>query len=184
VDRLRRGVVAWARDAGLRQADGVIGLSPVTDETFASPSMRDNADSDHCLRPLGQLLRRMPHVVVGAGQWWGYRISPADPIISPLRGDLASLPPTLLLASTAEMLLDDSVRYANKAKAAGSPVELRLWDHMEHIWPFWAPVDDEGEAAFDHIADFVEAQRRRRDKLGRREDPECLEREREPVLAE
>ena len=152
-------LVAWARDEGLRQANGVIGLSPVTDETFASPSMRANADSDHCLRPLGQLLRRLPRIVVGVGQWWDYRRSPADPMLSPLRGDLASLPPTLLLASTAEMLLDDSVRYANKAREAGSPVELRLWDHAEHIWPFWAPVLDEGEAAFDHIVDFVEAHR-------------------------
>ena len=85
------------------------------------------------------------------------------------------------MASTAEMALDDSVRYANKAEAAGSPVELRLWDHMEHVWPFFAPILDEGEAAFDHIVDFVEAQRRR-DVSRRRTDPLPVVREHEPVL--
>ena len=173
--------MAWARDEGLRQADGVIGLSAVTDETFVGPSWRDNADMDLCLRPFGQLLRRMPHIVVGASQWWSYRISPADSMLSPLRGDLAGLPPTLLLASTAEMALDDSVRYANKAEAAGSPVDLRLWDHMGHVWPFFAPILDEGEAAFDHIVDFVEAQRRR-DTSRRRSDSLRVAREHEQVL--
>ena len=174
-------LITWARDEGLRQVDGVIGLSSCTDVTFASPSIRDNADSDLFLGPGTETLRRLPKAVVVAISWWSYRIHPADPMVSPLRGDLAGLPPTLLLASTAEMLLDDSVRYANKAKAAGSPAELRLWDHMEHDWPLFAPILDEGEAAFDHIADFVEEQRRRRDNRGRSEDPVVVGREREPV---
>jgi len=71
--------------------------------------------------------------------------------------------------------------YANKAAAAGSPVELRLWDHMEHVWLFFAPILDEGEAAFDHIVDFVEAQRRR-DVSRRRTDPLPVVREHEPDL--
>ena len=69
-------------------------------------------------------------------------------------------------------------------ECAGSPVELRLWDHMQHIWVLCAPILDEGEAAFDHIADFVEAQRHRRDSRGGSEDPELAEREREPVLTQ
>lgn len=177
-------LVAWARDEGLRQVDGAIGLSPVTDDTLASPSMRDNVGSDLFLGPFGRRLRRLPKAVVVAISWWNHRINPADPMLSPLRGDLAGLPPTLLLASTAEMLLDDSVRYASKAMAAGSPVELRLWDHMQHIWVLCAPILDEGEAAFDHIADFVEAQRHRPDNRGRSEDPEVVGCEREPVLTQ
>ena len=53
--------------------------------------------------------------------WWGtlaaFRISPTNPVASPLRGELNKLPPVLIHASTTEMLLDNATRYAAKAKA-------------------------------------------------------------------
>src|SRR6185503_11421591 len=47
---------------------------------------------------------------------------PRDPLMSPLYGDLTSLPPLLLQCGSEEMLRDDSVRLAAKAKAAGVDV--------------------------------------------------------------
>ena len=61
-------------------------------------------------------------------------MSPRNPLMSPLFGDLSNLPPTLVQASDCEMLLDDSVRYVNKARSQGSPVTLQIWPEMVHVW--------------------------------------------------
>ena len=43
---------------------------------------------------------------------------PANPLVSPLRADLAGLPPLLVQVGSAETLLDDAVRLARRAGAA------------------------------------------------------------------
>jgi len=55
-----------------------------------------------------------------------------DPLASPLYGDLAGLPPVQLIVGDAEALLDDSVRYADRATAAGVDVRLDIWEAMPH----------------------------------------------------
>ena len=80
---------------------------------------------------------------------------PTDPYASPLFGDLAGLPPTLIQVGDAEVILDDSVRFAAKAQAAGSPVTLEVWPHMVHCWPIFAAVLPEGRAAIDRIGAFL-----------------------------
>ncbi len=117
---LTLSLIAWARDAGLRAPDAVAALSPLTDATLASPSMRANVHSDAMLGPLFGKMARVPRWVMLWVGWLQTRINPSDPVISPLRGDLSRLPPVLLQASEVEMLFDDSRRYANRARAAGS----------------------------------------------------------------
>jgi acetyl esterase/lipase len=58
-----------------------------------------------------------------------------DPMLSPLLGNLAALPRTLIQVSRDEMLYGDSQRYANKAKAHGSEVTLQVWPRMVHVPP-------------------------------------------------
>jgi acetyl esterase/lipase len=55
----------------------------------------------------------------------------------------------LVQASEAEMLVDDSRRYVNKAVAAGSPVTLQTWNHMVHVWQIYHPELLEGREAFE-----------------------------------
>ena len=43
---LALSTIAWARDSGLRAADAVVVLSPQTDFTLASPSLKRNIDTD------------------------------------------------------------------------------------------------------------------------------------------
>ena len=63
-----------------------------------------------------------------------HKMNPSDPVVSPLLGDLANLPPTLVQASSSEMFLDDAVRYVNKANAQGSPATLQVWPDALHVW--------------------------------------------------
>ena len=92
--------------------------------------------------------------------WMGWiqnRINPRDPVISPVYGDLSNLPPVLVHASEAEMLLDDSRRYVNRAQAAGSPVRLQTWSHMVHAWQIFNPELTEARDALEEIRKFIAA---------------------------
>ena len=92
--------------------------------------------------------------------WWTSlftnRISPASPEVSPLRDDLSGLPPVLVQASEAEMLLDDARRYVTKAVEAGSPVQLQTWPHVVHVWQMFNPELPEAEEALAAIAAFIQ----------------------------
>lgn len=148
-------LIAWLRDSGLRQADAAVALSPSTDLTLTAPSNRDNIRSDAMLGPVFGGLSKVPLPVL----WWGtlaaFRLSPTNPVASPLRGSLANLPPTLIHASTTEMLLDNAARYAAKARSEGSPVELHTWQNMVHVWQIFTPLLPQAEEAFNDIAHFL-----------------------------
>jgi epsilon-lactone hydrolase len=64
---------------------------------------------------------------------------PREPLASPLFADLAGLPPLLLQVGGREALLDDSVRFAERARAAGVDVTLEVLDGVIHIWQYFGP---------------------------------------------
>lgn len=57
-----------------------------------------------------------------------------DPLASPVHGDFTGLPPLLLQVGTRELLLDDSTRVAERARAAGVAVELEVEEGAFHVW--------------------------------------------------
>lgn len=154
---LTLSLIAWVRDQGLRPPNAAVALSPATDGTLGSPSLRANVATDAMLGPLFGPLARVPRSALLWGSWLGHRIRPNHPVVSPVFGDLAKLPPLLIHASDLEMLLDDSVRYTNKARAAGSPVTLQTWNHMVHVWHLFDPELTEARQGFDEIARFLES---------------------------
>ena len=153
---LTLAVIAWARDARLRKAEGAVALSPATDATFTSPSLAANVATDHMLGPMFGRIVRLPRIAALWFSWIAYRVRPADPRVSPVFGDLSGLPPTLVHASEAEMLLDDARRYVNKATAAGSEATLETWHHMLHVWHVFEQQLPEAREAFEHIDRFLE----------------------------
>lgn len=159
---LTLSLIAWVRDSGLRPPDAAVALSPATDATLASPSLRTNRRTDPMLGPLFGLVARMPRTLLLWATWIRTRINPRDPRVSPVYGDLAGLPPVLVQASEAEMLRDDARRYANRAAAAGSPVTLQTWDHMVHVWQIFHPDLPEGRRALEEIGRFLAAHSNRR----------------------
>jgi acetyl esterase/lipase len=146
----------WIRDRGLQAPNGVIALSPATDGTFASPSLKSNVDTDHMLGPMFGKMNRIPKFLLRLSALASNRIPPRHPSVSPIYADLSKLPPTLVHVSAQEMLLDDAVRYVNKARAQGSPVELQAWGHMLHVWHIFVRRDmEEASHAFDQIDRFM-----------------------------
>lgn len=152
---LALSVINWARDENKRAADAVFAISPVTDATLTSPSLRGNFETDIMLQPLAGPILKIPHAVLLWATWRGNRISPANPAVSPVFANLDKLPPTLIHASSAEMLLDDARRYAAKRNAQGSPAEIEIWEHMPHVWHAFDRMLPEAHEAMDNIAAFL-----------------------------
>jgi acetyl esterase/lipase len=78
------------------------------------------------------------------------------PLASPFYADLHGLPPLLVQVGTAEVLLDDSIKFAERAKAAGVDVTLEVWDDMPHVWQAFASFLPEAREALDHCGQFVQ----------------------------
>ena len=69
------------------------------------------------------------------------------PLASPYYADLQGLPPLLVQVGTAEVLLDDSLRLADRAKEAGVDVTLEVWDDMPHVWQAFAIFPSRGKGS-------------------------------------
>jgi len=82
---------------------------------------------------------------------------PANPLVSPLRADLAGLPPLLVQVGSAETLLDDAVRLARRAGAADVRINLEIWPHMIHAWHLWAAQLKDGHRALASAGAFISA---------------------------
>lgn len=146
----------WARAHAERQPDAVVAFSPTTDAAMSSPSMRRNLATDHMLRPMLKPILKLPKLFLLPAMQHHYNMSPSDPDQSPVYDDLSKLPPTFIQASSDEVLQDDAVRFAGKAKAAGSPVELQIWGGgLPHVWQIFDEYIAEAGAALDEVELFL-----------------------------
>ena len=77
------------------------------------------------------------------------------PLAAPLHADLKGLPPTLVQVGTAETLLDDAIRIAEKMHAAGVDARLAIWPNQLHVFPLFAPILSEGRDGCIEIGTFI-----------------------------
>ena len=80
---------------------------------------------------------------------------PRNPYASPLYGDPAGLPPSLIQVGSDEILLDDAVRMAERMRRAGCAVALEIWPRMPHVWHVFAPMIPEALRAIARIGAFI-----------------------------
>ena len=124
-------------------------ISPWVDLEGTGESMTSKAEVDPIVQK--EMLEFMAQLYIGDRDR-------RTPLAAPLYADLRGLPPLLILVGTAETLLDDSTRLADRAKASGVTVELDIWEDMVHVWPIFAPVLPEGQQAIERIGEFVRQQ--------------------------
>ena len=79
-----------------------------------------------------------------------------DPYVSPVYADLKNLPPTLIIGGKNELFVDDMALYTNHAQAAGSTVEMHLFDDMSHDWPFIFPELSEAKETYTLMSSFAD----------------------------
>jgi epsilon-lactone hydrolase len=135
------------RDTGGLLPAAVVALSPWTDLALTGDSLQRNADSDPMVSS-AEIPAIAALYLAGA--------DPYHPYASPLYGDHAGLPPTLIQVGSDEVLRDDSVRIAERLRAAGCVVELDIWKRMPHVWHAFAAMMPEARKAIARIGLFVE----------------------------
>ena len=92
--------------------------------------------------------------------------APRTPLAAPLYADLSGLPPLLIQVGTAETLLDDASRLAERARKAGVTVSYEPWEDMIHVWHLFAsdarrrPAGDRSHRRLRAEAGGVRAQAR------------------------
>jgi acetyl esterase/lipase len=133
------------RDRGLPLPISAVLMSPWTDlaATGASYVTRAEADPIHQRRTILAL----------AKDYLGGQGDPCDPLVSPLYADLQGLPPLLIQVGDRETVLDDSLVFADKARAAGIDVSLEVWDGMIHVFQMFELP--EARQAIASIAGFL-----------------------------
>jgi acetyl esterase/lipase len=81
------------------------------------------------------------------------------PDISPVFGDLRSLPPVLLVVGCTDVLLEDNLAMAARLAAAGNEVDLRIYPESPH--GFTGHATATARTALDGIASWLS------DRVGR-----------------
>ncbi len=133
------------RDAGMPLPAGAVCLSPWLDLTLSGATIAINEPTDFLNFD----------ILHASAQMYANGYDLRHPLISPLYADPAGLPPLLIQAGSAEMLLDDSRRFAQRAREAGVDVQLEVWEYMVHVWHFTWMLEPKARQAIAQIGRFV-----------------------------
>ena len=132
------------RDRRLPLPRGAIPMSAFTDLTLASESIQSQSQTELYMHP--SCLPDFVKLYVDAGDV-------RNPLASPVFGDYTGIPPLLIQVGEYEVIRDDSVRVAAKARADGVDVKLEVWPGQVHV--FQIRGLPESREAIEHIAGFM-----------------------------
>jgi phosphinothricin tripeptide acetyl hydrolase len=134
------------RDAGLPLPAAGVCISPWVDLTCGGVTYATRAEAD-------PIVKR--ESVAGMATAYLAGEDAKTPLASPLFADLRGLPPLLIQVGDDEVLLDDAVQLAERARKAGVDATLEVAEKMVHVWHWFFPMLDEGQAAIERIGGFV-----------------------------
>lgn len=135
---LAAAAVLKIRDEGLPMPGGLYLISPWLDLTHSGESYVSRASHD----PI--LAREAMHE---AAQLYLGLIDGQYPYASPAYGDLSGFPPLMIQVGADEVLLSESLAFAQKAALRGIGVRLCVWPQMIHDWPLFHAVLPQGTRA-------------------------------------
>ena len=142
---LTLGLLLRLAREGLPQPAAAVALSPVTDAELSGETIRTRAAVDPVLPAEMLPLLRDLYLAVEHRR---------DEGASPLLGRYDGIAPVLIQVGTREVLLDDSLRVAQRIHETGGQVACEVWHDMPHAFPLVALLT-ESRLAIDHIAGFV-----------------------------
>ena len=146
---LAAALVVRIRSNQLPMPGGLMMFSPYLDLTHGSYTIRTNAATDYL--PAASMLT--PNDVYADADLLDH------PEVSPINADVEGFPPVLVFAGGAEMLLGDSLRFAEQAAAAGVDVTLEVEDEMMHVWPAFADWEPAAARTFATADAWLDARR-------------------------
>lgn len=134
------------RDSGDPMPAAAMLLSPWTDLEVTGESVRTVAWKDPMIN--AGSLRKDAAMYLG-------ETDARNPLASPIYANLEGLPPVYIQVGTAEILLDDARRLAERARADDVTVELDVWEGMFHVWQFFSPIIPESKRAVQALGEYA-----------------------------
>lgn len=134
------------RDEGVPLPAAMVPISPWTDMEGTGETMKTRAEVDLIVAP--DAIAQLSGVFLSGAD-------SQDPYASPLYADPAGLPPCYVQVGNDEVLLDDAVRFADKAKAAGVDVTLEVFPEMQHVFQMAAGNMPEADEAVQKIGAWL-----------------------------
>lgn len=134
------------KELGLEQPAAGYLISPLTDLTTSSESHKTRAEVDPLLTH---------HWLSYGAKVYAGDLDLNHPMISPLFADLSGLPPLMIQVGNDEILLDDSLMFAEAAHRQGVNVHATVWPDMWHDFQasaFGLPQQAEAIAEFGQFA--------------------------------
>jgi acetyl esterase/lipase len=135
------------RDKALPMPAAIMPFSAWFDTEVKGASMETNDEKD--------LLLNRKWIIEMAQMLLGENGDPKDPYVNPFYDDLTGLPPIYLQVGGDEVLLDDSIRFAEHAKKAGINVSLDIFPAMQHTFQMAAGRAPESDDAIKRYVDWV-----------------------------
>jgi acetyl esterase/lipase len=137
------------RDKGIELPAAGVLISPWADLTGDAEAVKTRADIDPMVKPEG---------LYSLGEKYLNGVDAKTPLASPVFADMAGLPPLCIHVGGREILYDDSITIADKARAAGVEVELLDEPELFHVWHAFAPMLEEAQDAVEKIGAFLQKQ--------------------------
>ena len=134
----------WLNNAGYRQPDGLVLISPGVDASFRLPEQQMIAEHDP--------IQAIPGILEAARLYAG-DLDTAHPYVSPLNGGFLGMSKMLIFSGTLDLHYPGSIALTAKARAAGVPVELHLRKNQPHNYA--AMPTPEGREARATILRFL-----------------------------
>ena len=126
---------------------GTVVLSPVTDLALTGTTWDTRAEADPFF--IKSQVTELVRAYLGGHD-------PTDPMASPLYGELIHLAPIRVHVGDDEVLLDDSLRFVEKAVAAGVDAKVDVWEGMAHGFLSGVGNMNASNATLNAIGEFLE----------------------------
>jgi acetyl esterase/lipase len=144
---LALSMVLRAREQGLPLPGAIAPGSPMSDVTRQGDSFFTNEMVDNILVSRDGFCHAATLIYAK-----GHDL--ADPLLSPVNGDMHGFPPAILTTGTRDLLLSNTVRVHRKLRRAGVDAELVVFEGQSHAHYQFDDRVPETKEAFDEIARF------------------------------
>ena len=142
-------MVLRAKRDGLPMPTAIAPGTPMSDVTKQGDSFQTNALVDNVLVSADGFCD-------AATKFYAGEHDLKDPMLSPVYGDMAGFPPTILTTGTRDLLLSNTVRVHRKLRAAGVEASLQVYEGQSHAQYYRDDRTPETKEAFLEIAGFFD----------------------------
>ncbi|MEL7671580.1 alpha/beta hydrolase [Methanobacterium sp.] len=133
------------RDSGVELPRAAVCMSPLVDMLFEGHSMVTNKGKDWITQ---ERLEKSRKIYLKGN-------SLTQPLASPIYADLHGLPPLMIQVGSHELLLDDIIKFYEKAVDSNVEVTFELWKDMFHSFQIFSSYIEEGQNATQNAGEYI-----------------------------